>query len=1223
MKKWNNGSFNRTKLATAVAVVSLGLMAGGCGSDGDRSVSTSTTAGGVTQIHAPKGSVTGHVQDTNGNPIAGATVNVAGQSVTTDASGQYYIESVQVVGVTGADGPQAGGALQVVVQAPGHLGATVTVTPRAQIDGTPGDSNGTANQNVGNVNNNTVFVDGFLAAAGTTVLPKLAATVTGNLRDGRTGEALVGATVSLDFQARLQPTQNQSQAINGVAVSYAVNQNWQATTGANGLFTLSGLPEDSSFTLAVQSSLAAGGVGYTVVGIANPGDVGGLVNANGANIGTTNEGIAQILGTVTVLPIVSTDTIRPVVSSVTTVKNPYDVTARAPDPSRAGQVAARPAGALDDDEVQTVRINFSEVMNGAAIDENSVVIWNSTLGVYHQLGTDFTVAALTTNAFGASVLTINFTNPFPASQANFLEVLLLVDDFADTAGNLIAEGSTFLPAANQPAGVGGNTLNDIAYDNILNTSKATYLRLDLCTFLQSPTGADQVTPTQLATVGLPAAQFPGTGTSEITALTTYSGAFNDVEDTRNLFANGNSIDQLNVAEAGARLTALGTALQGAAVTHNVDRGLVTFTVPATNPAASYRVTAAQGGGAINVTLATPNLTDVDAAATAVQVNGAAVGTPIEVLVGPGAVAAQTTVTVTPLDGFGNSGGSTTITLVDNVQPTVILQSAHGLAGTVGAGLVTPFGDGAEITSPGQAAQLSPAWRVNPGHFTESRSTDTPLSQLLENASNTAMARAGSANGGDNINIVYDRTAYAARTGNQGFTSAVSVSESLASAALTLTNGGTASISGVAVQNDVTQSVWGENGNLQNIPGDLIRFSVNDIVLMAAAHGAQLDAAGSVDLAGNTAAASAFATVVDNFPPLVTSAVYSAAGLTIDFNEALAPLASQVAGASIVIRYEAGFAQNISLTQPGVVCATTAEQSVQFQNNNTRLFFSTCYLNAAGFNYNTAFTTNLATSPLGNYTEAAYGLTQTNNRHTSLVWSSIRDARLNSWASVLPTDTADPNPNFAGCAGNVPAPASCLKWTGLGTNPAAGGAGTGQSPIFALIDGLGPFVITQANAGFSTTAAGGGATNVGSFVLTFSHPFYVSQNNTVDSENNAQARLALSDVANAANPANTNTTISAANCGAFFTYVANPAVADSDFPPTAGAQSSCTVVFAETGTATSAGGTSSGITVTVTKRTTGGVASNITVGDEVRVRPTHIFQSALTRELATVTVSPAN
>jgi hypothetical protein len=312
-----------------------------------------------------------------------------------------------------------------------------------------------------------------------------------------------------------------------------------------------------------------------------------------------------------------------------------------------------------------------------------------------------------------------------------------------------------------------------------------------------------------------------------------------------------------------------------------------------------------------------------------------------------------------------------------------------------------------------------------------------------------------------------------------------------------------------------------------------------------------------------------------------------------------------------------------LNVAGAACATTAEQSVQWQNSNTRLFFSTCYLANAGFNYANAFTTAAATSPLGNYTEAAYGLTQTNNRHTSLVWSTIRDARLNSWATILPTDTTDPNPNFAGCAGNVPAPATCLKWTGLGTNPAAGGAGTGQSPIFAMIDGLGPFVITSANAGFTTTTGTPpAATNQGSFVLSFSHPFYVSQNSTVDQAGNAQARLAISDAANALTPAGTNTTITAADCGAFFTYVANPAVADSDFPPTAGAQSSCGVVFAETGTATSAGGTSSSITVSIVKRTTGAVASNITVADEVRVRATHIFQSSLTKEVGTTTVSPA-
>lgn len=1229
MKKWNGNSFSKTKLATAVAVVSLGLLAGGCGSDGDRSTSVGDS-GSVTQINRAEGTVTGHVQDTNGNPVAGATVFIAGQSATTDGGGNYLFDSVQVLNSTGTD-DNAGGAianaLQVVISVPGYIGATVTVTPLAQVDAND-SGNGNASTDVNAAN---MFLDGFLAPAGTAVLPKLGASVTGNLRDGRTGEALVGQTIALDFSGVLNALTVQQQAINGVAVSYAVPETYYATTGTNGLFSIANLPSDSSFNLAVQSSFVTAGVGYTVTGITNPGDtvanLGGAANTNAMLVGTNNEGISQVLGTVTVLPIVSTDAIAPVVSSVSTVKNPYDVTVRAPDPSVTGQVAARPAGALDDNEVSSITVNFSEVLAPTEVNENSVVIWNSTVGRYE---TGFTVAMSSDN----KSLTITFASAYDTVTANFLEVNLLQDDFMDGSNNLLTEGSTFLPTANAPAGTGGNTLNDIAFDNLnAPTGKTSFLRLDLCTFLQPPQGASQVTPTQLK---VPAATTPGaTGFAEVAAMQTYSGAFNDVEDSRNTFGDGVFVDQLNVAEAETRLEALATALTGGAVAINNDRALITFAAPAAGAgdvAAAYRITATAtaGGAAIPVTLATAGVTDTDASANIVSVSVAA-GTVVEVLVGAGAIAGQSVVTVTPLDGFGNSEGSTSLVLVDNVEPTVILQSAHGLAGTTGSGIVNPFGDGAEISDGGSAAALSPAWRVNGGHFTESRTTLTPLSQQLEDAANAAMVDGGisAANtGGDAITQVYDATAWNAREGSQSFQSAIAMSESLTSA--TLAYSGTANLTGVTVDNDITRSVWVENGNLQTIPGDIVRFLVSDIEVMAADAGATINMVGSVDLVGNVAAATASATVVDNLPPLVESAIYTSSGITVVFNESIQ---IPTTASSLLIDLD-GTTQTVFLNAAagGVNPANCAGVTV----SGATLTIAQCYAIANGFAYQDAFDISTSTTgPLGNYaeTDANYGtINNSTPRHTSLVWSTVQDLAGNSWATTLPTDTADPNPNYAGCvAAGVPAAVGCLKWTGLGRD--GGGVGAGQSPVFAMIDGLGPFNILQANGAFTTTTGNPPvATNTGSFTLTFSHPFYVNENDTTLSDGvTANTRLAISGNANAVTPTAAATTITQADCSNFFQYVS--ADANTDFLGGAGANAStCTVTFAETGTATSdATGTSAQMTINIIK--SNGAAVNIAIADEVRVRPAggaapadplgYVFQSSLTQEVDTIAVSPAN
>ena len=102
----NKTQFYKTKVALAV-VLSLGLAA--CGdSDGDATTSTSESVvednGGNTSGQAQgTGSVQGTVLDTNGIPVMGATVSLAGSTVATDASGYYHFSSVPLSGVDGSN----------------------------------------------------------------------------------------------------------------------------------------------------------------------------------------------------------------------------------------------------------------------------------------------------------------------------------------------------------------------------------------------------------------------------------------------------------------------------------------------------------------------------------------------------------------------------------------------------------------------------------------------------------------------------------------------------------------------------------------------------------------------------------------------------------------------------------------------------------------------------------------------------------------------------------------------------------------------------------------------------------------------------------------------------------------------------------------------------------------------------------------------------------------
>ncbi|MDN5939933.1 MAG: hypothetical protein L0H83_14905, partial [Salinisphaera sp.] len=127
-----------------VAMAATALIAG-CGGDDNEN----TEVGGNTTHARLTANLTGSIQDTNGTPIEGATVGVAGRTTSTNALGQWLLTNVPVVNVqNNSDTPCAGTGgesnagtlggcvgvpLLVTVTAEGHLGGHGYVLPDGQI----------------------------------------------------------------------------------------------------------------------------------------------------------------------------------------------------------------------------------------------------------------------------------------------------------------------------------------------------------------------------------------------------------------------------------------------------------------------------------------------------------------------------------------------------------------------------------------------------------------------------------------------------------------------------------------------------------------------------------------------------------------------------------------------------------------------------------------------------------------------------------------------------------------------------------------------------------------------------------------------------------------------------------------------------------------------------------------------------------------------------------
>ncbi len=978
---------NKSMLSMIAATAILGLT--GCGNSGDTSTVTATETNTITdnnsnRISDAKGTVTGTVMDTNGNPIAGVSVSVLGQTTTTDNAGIYVFNDVAVTNTVNPGANVQGNALQVTISAPdGYLGATVTVTPQAQQISSDADNGGA---NTGTTNPNTNFIDGYVAVAGTAVLPKLGAEVTGRLELASSEQAIANQEISLDF---VNIGGNTAQPQNGVTTTYAT-PNYTTITDGNGIFTFKNLPADSALTYVVPN--------YTVVGEQVQ------QGATATNIETNSETSVINIGDLQVNPVVQQDSISPYITGVT------------------GAIGnTNPPQMLEDDVRQTFVINFSEPMD----IENDTDFTNSVIvkaGATRATMSDVNATA-TINNNGQSI-TVTLDNPL--TDATLLDINLLVSDFKDKAGNFLAVSTVGQPS-------------DILYDSAaINTGNGQVVVVQLQIFNDLNTNAPQITT-------IDQQKLDNNGINDAALLQQASTAFNDVIDSNipdNIISQLNSSDDDNgdgVIDASNRLANLGNAALGV-LNVQVEANVARVTFEPTK-AAAYIISLSRNGTAQSIqgnvllqggatvgTIANSTANATDVIFTPANTNDT---TPVELALSALAnVRPNDLLTITPVDELGYTGTSQAITLVDNVEPTTVLQNAYGLGNDTNASnTVVQFGAGGELAdntgsitagtpilniTAALLDNLDAAGQVATGVITP----DNTLGQELF-ALSTAFDHDNNANTANQTLFasgfnVYDTVAYAAM--NRTRTIGVAFSEDIDLNGTTpSTSNISDTLSGWKANNDVVRDADGTAVNY-----DLVNFvSANVETLANTDAGGVIDFTGIVDNAGNVATANANAKVVlaDKLPPLVTKASFTGSNVVIDFNEPI----TLTNGANVVIEDSAGAQRTATYL--------TGNTNYVLSNNN-----QTLTINVAEF-------VGLSTADfdLGSYVETAYDSVA--HQHAQLSWT-FPDANGNDWLNTA--------------AGVIP-------------------------PKFAVVDLVGPFAANTPT--FSKTTS----TTTATIVWTFTHP----------------------------------------------------------------------------------------------------------------------------------------
>jgi len=376
-------------------------------------LSESDTGGVFNRVKDPVGTVSGLVQDTNGNALEGAIVSIAGQTQETDAHGRYTFNNFPVSNVEGNDNDndtnEAGPRINIYVAPPqngptAYLSATISFGPtQAEIDGTNVDGNGQIDTSANTIENGAVtFIDGFVIEAPVAQLPALDNTVTGFLVDNTTGLPIVDKLVYLNIS---NPDTLGSNGFANNVTLQDVNISANAVTTESGEFKVEKVPNDSALDLIVA--------GYTFE----------MVSANGSGFSDITTRIEDnvYLGNVYMSPVVVGDDRPPVITDVI-IHPTVDVD------SIEGRTVAR-----------TIHIKLSEdITTTPTINSVFVNYEDADTGqdIFLELASEPTVDG---NAI--TIVTVEDMTRLNIAANGTLTVSFARADFADAAGNGIVENA--------------------------------------------------------------------------------------------------------------------------------------------------------------------------------------------------------------------------------------------------------------------------------------------------------------------------------------------------------------------------------------------------------------------------------------------------------------------------------------------------------------------------------------------------------------------------------------------------------------------------------------------------------------------------------------------------------------------------------------------------------------------------------------------------------------
>lgn len=1060
----NTTQFYKTKVALAV-VLSLGLAACGDseGDAGSTSTSSSTvdasqpTVGNQDQL---TGTVSGKVQDTNGRPVAGATVGFMGMSTTTDANGNYVFTDVPVTNLngnnddgTGNEADEIVSALTVTITGPdGYIGAVVNVTPQAVVNNTgTNQSNGSSSDVTA-----STFVDGFVAEAGIAVIAEESAMVTGYLRIGNATPA-EGEVVYLDFTGYNGTvlTNNTASGSAGGTAGASVTLTpgeYTAITAADGSFTFENVPADSTFVLGVTGK---------TISTSDTDGSGVVATDGGIAVGTPLEQDENFLGTFEVVDndfAVEVDaTYNPWVSSVDGVLNPT-----------VGIVdGGKTYGDLNDGINKEVTINFSEPLDAATFDTTKVVV--------AETGAQYIATDSVILSDDGTSLTVVFTEELDPGTK--FTVFIAQASSIDADGDALNITRNVTNTHTNAAPITDGSATTIVYDALNSiTNKAKYIEVNLCTYIDGTAGVegasavqvfDESTSTDGGSVGLQA----------------YSDAFRDAENSEdNGDADTDDIAQLNgQADTEVKLKDLGDAvlavIGGGETLDDVDSDFPWIEVTPGN-ASSYSINTAVKDADDSVVAS-----GTDFAGTSGSrdhgVDGADDGD---------------TVSVTFMDDFGVAASSATVTLVDALPPTTVLQENYNLYSVGGYDQILStageanYGDGGEVANDGTSATAgNPLIWIQPRHLQQKGSNNSAPSRSATNTYGSLTDLSGRVDAGETATDMdsstsilnrptYDKAGFAA-WGAVSNEIGIDFSENIALTTTAVTPSGISTgLSGYLANNNVADNVDGIT--LANA-ADLVQVTVADVMSLA-----NVDNTGFLDFVGavsdtsdaeNVATADSNAKVIfrDAMPPMLTSAEWDGTSIEMVFNEAV----SIDTTTTITLVHPVTAATQSVTLNPAV--ASTSNTGFTISADGTTVVVNT--VGVAGLSAIFAGDVTANDPTVDEYFYDDGGNSTADDQHAILRWDNIEDANGNNWNTFTPNG-ADVD----------------------GSQAAAGTTFANryqvEAPQFLAVNGLGAFTVSPQN--IIGLDANGALDDDGNFVLTldFSHPIDVTNATGIDTSN---------------------------------------------------------------------------------------------------------------------------